>query len=680
MGFTASFSSSTRIGSSPSTASFSATNNLLQNVWAYRPVTGSAEFDLLEDLFDPEVDYNNDYRINPILGAKNELRERFNTDLISNAYAEILFNQKLKLRSTIGYVSKAQRTDQFNNSNTRSGNPRSSRIGVNGSVAYTDNTSWSNENILTYKNKIAKKHNIDALVGMTMQQGDYIYNSLSMQFVPNEFLGMSGLDEGAFNTSSSVRSTWGLMSYLGRLNYNYDFKYYLTASLRADGSSKFPIDNRGGFFPSASVMWRFTKEPFMKALTFMQDGKIRASWGVTGNNRVTDFASYFQITSHPSFKYYFGNNEIKGAAIATLGNNNLKWEETTQTNVGLDLGFFDGMFTLVTDYYYKTTDDLLLNAEMPGSSGYPSVFKNIGKISNKGLELTLTSRNIENKNFIWTTDFNISWNQTKVLALAENQISLNTSVTSLDNTWSSIAAYISRLNEPLSQIYGYIYEGTYKYDDFEKTGSIYTLKPNIPYIGDASTIQPGDMKYSDINGDGIINDFDRTVIGRGTPIHTGGINNTFKIYNFDFSFFWQWSYGNDIINANKYMFMIGNKHTTNMFAEYSKRFSEENPTSDIPRVKAVGGNVYSTFAVEDGSFLRLQNITLGYDLPKEIASKLYLAKLRIYATAQNLLTLTNYSGMDPEVSVRHSALSQGFDFSAYPRASTISLGVNLILK
>lgn len=680
MGFTASYSSSTRMGSSPSTASFSATNNLLQNVWAYRPITGSTDFDMLEDLFDPEVDYNNDYRINPLLGAKNELRERFNTDLISNAYAEILFNQKLKLRSTIGYVSKTQRWDQFNNSNTRSGNPRSSRIGVNGSVAYTDNTSWSNENILSYKDKIAKKHNIDALVGMTMQQGDYIYNSLSMQFVPNEYLGMSGLDEGAFNTSSSVRSTWGMMSFLGRVNYNYDWKYYFTVSMRADGSSKFPLDNRWGYFPSASVMWRFSKESFFKDLTFMNDGKIRASWGVTGNNRVTDFASYFQITSHPSFKYYFGNSEIKGAAIATLGNNKLKWEETTQSNVGLDLGFFDGMFNLVADYYYKTTDDLLLNAEMPGSSGYPSVFKNIGKISNSGLELTLTSRNIENKNFSWTTDFNISWNKTKVLALAENQISLNTSVSSLDNTWSSIAAYISRLNEPLSQIYGYIYEGTYKYDDFEKTGSLYSLKPNIPYIGDASTIQPGDMKYRDINGDGIINDFDRTVIGRGTPIHTGGINNTFKLYNFDFSFFWQWSYGNDIINANKYMFMIARNHTTNMFAEYANRFSEQNPTSDIPRVKAVGSNVYSTYAVEDGSFLRLQNITLGYELPKEIASKLFMSKLRIYATAQNLITLTNYSGMDPEVSVRHSALSQGFDFSAYPRARTISLGVNLILK
>jgi hypothetical protein len=323
---------------------------------------------------------------------------------------------------------------------------------------------------------------------------------------------------------------------------------------------------------------------------------------------------------------------------------------------------------------------LLLRAEMPGSTGYDFVYKNVGKISNEGLELTLSTQNISTEKFSWSTDFNIAWNKTKVLALAENQSNIATSVTSLNTTWSNIPAYIARLNEPISMIYGYIYEGTYKYEDFDKVGNSYTLKPNIPYMGDASTIQPGDMRYRDINGDGIINDYDRTVIGRGTPVHTGGINNTFKIYDFDLSFFFQWSYGNDIINANRYMFMTGVAATTNMFAEYANRFSEENPYSDIPRTRAAGATVYSTYGVEDGSFLRLQNITLGYNMPKKLSEKLAMSKIRIYATAQNLVTFTNYSGMDPEVSVRHSALSQGFDFSAYPRARTISFGFNLILK
>lgn len=685
MGFTASYSSSKRTGASPSQiGSTSASNFLLQNVWAYRPVTGREDLevdDFLDEMYDPEVDISNDYRFNPILSAKNELRERFNADLISNAFAELIFSKQLKLRSTFGYVSRSQRVDQFNNSRTRSGNPRRSIIGMNGSVDYSDNTSWSNENILSYKNRFARKHNVDAIAGFTMQEGSSSRNLIRMQFVSNESLALSGLDEGAFTSMTAIRSSWALMSYLGRFNYNYDFKYYFTASIRADGSSKFPVDNRWGIFPSASLMWRFTKEPFMKNLTFMEDGKFRISWGVTGNNRVADFASYPQITSHPHFKYYFGTEEVKGSAIAALGNSNLKWEETTQTNVGFDFGLFDGMFNIVADYYYKTTDDLLLNAEMPGSTGYGDirVFKNIGKISNEGLELTLTSRNINKKNFKWTTDFNISWNQTKVLALAENQNVINHSI-NWEHTYSDLTAYIARLNEPLSQIYGFIYDGTYKNEDFDIMGSVYSLKPGVPYMGVASATQPGDMKYRDINGDGVINEFDRTVIGRGTPIHTGGINNTFKIKDFDFSFFLQWSYGNDILNANRLIFMNAQRNTTNMFADYVNRFSAENPTSDIPRARANNTKVYSTYAVEDGSFLRLQNITLGYELPKDLAAKLYMSKFRVYATAQNLFTLTNYSGMDPEVSVSHSALSQGFDFSAYPRARTISVGVNLILK
>lgn len=680
IGFTASFSRSKREGTSPSQSSSSSTTNLLQNVWAYRPVTGNTEYDLLDELFDPEIDVNNDYRVNPILSANNELNEQFVDNLLANSYIEVVFNKDLKFLSTFGYISRNQRSDVFNNSNTRSGNLLSSRTGVNGSVGYAERNTWTNENTLTYKKRFAKKHNIDALVGMTVQQGSSVSNSIKMQFVPNEHLAMSGLDEGEFNTMSAVHSDWALLSYLGRMNYNYNYKYYLTASIRADGSSKFPVANRWGVFPSGSFMWRFSKESLFREMSFLNDGKFRISWGVTGNNRVNDFAYYYQITADPEFKYYYGTNAVKGTAVSQVGNPNLRWEETSQTNAGLDLSFFDGKISLVADYYYKLTDNLLLNADLPGSTGYSKVYKNIGKISNEGVELTITTQNIARKKFRWTTDFNIAWNKTKVLALAENQNSISTSVSSVNTHWNSNPAYISRLNQPVSQLYGYIYEGTYKYDDFDKSGSNYILKPGIPAIGDPSTIQPGDMKYRDLNGDGVIDDFDRTVIGRGTPIHMGGINNTFRFHDFDFSFFLQWNYGNNIINANKYIFMLGNASITNMFAEYKNRFSETNPTSDIPRVRAFGATLYSTYGVEDGSYLRLQNITLGYNMPKKISGMIGLSKLRIYASAQNLFTLTNYSGMDPEVSVRHSTLSQGFDLSAYPRARTVSFGVNMTLK
>lgn len=681
IGMNASYSATKKYGTSPSQSEYSGTRNLMQNVWAYRPVFGSSDGDILEDMFDPDVDTSNDYRVNPIISAKNELRENFETNLISNAYVEIRLPADLVWKSTAGYVKKSIRKDTYNNSETRDGNPVSSKLGVNGTVGYSETATWLNENTLSFKKKIKRFHSIDALGGFTMQRGSSIDNSISMQMLPNESLGMSGLDEGDFNKMSASRSDWSLASFLGRLNYNYKYKYYATASFRTDGSSKFPTGNKWGYFPSASLMWRFSKEKFMNKQSIIEDAKIRVSWGATGNNRVGAFDYYSQLVSSPIFKYYFGNEPIKGTAISKFGNQDLKWETTYQTNLGLDLVLFKGRVNLTADYYWKKTNDLLLNAQMPGSTGFTSVYKNIGSISNRGLELSLKTINIQTRNFVWSSDFNITFNRSKLLGLTENQNSLSVGVSSLDNNWSNIPAYIARVGESLGMMYGYIYEGTYKYDDFDKKGNNYTLKPTVAYIGDDRTaIQPGDMKYRDINGDGIIDDNDRTIIGRGAPVHIGGFNNTFTYKGFDLSLFLQWSYGNDILNANRYMFELGNKTTQNMYAKYGDRWTSDNPMSNIPRVRANGGTVYSDYVVEDGSYLRLKNVTLGYNFPKKYIQKLYLSRLRLYVTAQNLFTFTGYSGMDPEVSVRNSALTPGFDFSAYPRARTFTFGINLTLK
>lgn len=681
IGMNASYSATKKYGASPSQSEYSGTRNLMQNVWAYRPVFGSSNGDILDDMFDPDVDTSNDYRVNPIISAKNELRENFETNLISNAYIEISLPANLVWKSTAGYVKKSIRKDTYNNSETRDGNPVSSKLGVNGTVGYSETSTWLNENTLSFKKKIKRFHNIDALGGFTMQKGASISNSISMQMLPNESLGMSGLDEGDFNKMSASRSDWSLTSFLGRLNYNYNYKYYATASFRTDGSSKFSKGNKWGYFPSASLMWRFSKEKFMTKQNLVEDAKIRVSWGATGNNRVGPFDYYSQLVSSPIFKYYFGNEPVKGTAISKFGNPNLKWETTYQTNLGLDLVLFKGRINLTADYYWKKTNDLLLNAQMPGSTGFTSVYKNIGSISNRGLELSVKTLNIQTRNFSWSSDFNITFNRSKLLGLTENQNSLSIGVSSLDNNWSNIPAYIARVGDPLGMMYGYIYEGTYKYDDFDKKGNNYILKSTVPYIGDdKSAIQPGDMKYRDINNDGIIDDNDRTIIGRGAPVHIGGFNNTFTYKNFDLSLFFQWSYGNDILNANRYMFELGNKTTQNMYAKYCGRWTSDNPMSNIPRVRATGGTVYSDYVVEDGSYLRLKNVTLGYNFPKKYIQKLYLSRLRLYVTAQNLITFTGYSGMDPEVSVRNSALTPGFDFSAYPRARTFTFGINLTLK
>ncbi|MGX5688535.1 SusC/RagA family TonB-linked outer membrane protein [Arcticibacter tournemirensis] len=654
------------------------TYSLMQNTWSYRPVTGSSDFDLENDLFDPILNSNDNYRINPIIAVNNELNDNNHTFFTGNGYVEIDLMRNLKFRSTVGYSKNSTRNDVFNNSKSRSGNPLTSSLGVNGALGFNERSNWLTENTLTYTRKKGS-HNLDVLGGLSMQHENYLYNYTRMQQVPYETLGMSGLDQGSFYSMSTYRNEWSLMSFYGRLNYNYKWRYYLTATMRGDGSSKFSDRNRWGYFPSASLMWRFTGENFMKKLTFINDGKLRASWGMTGNNRVGEYASLAQITAERPDKYYFGGVPVIGTAKTTMGNPDLKWETTIQSNIGLDLTMFNKRVNLTVDAYQKRTKDLLLNAQLPGSSGYMASFKNIGEVENKGLEFTLNTRNISKPAFSWQTNFNISFNKNKVLGLTENQQTLVSTVF-WEFSRDTQPAYIARIGEPMGLMFGYVYEGTYKPDEFTQTAGDFYLKDNVAYPGTRRNVRPGDMKYSDINDDGIIDGNDRTIIGNGVPVHTGGITNTFTYKNFDLSVFFQWSYGNDILNANKYMFERYFMQNSNMYASYSNRWTPENPYSDIPRVNEGSGSYYSSYGIEDGSYLRLKTLSFGYAIPQKSLAKSFLQNLRLYLSAQNLWTLTNYSGMDPEVSTRNSALTPGFDFSAYPRAATITIGLNMSLK
>lgn len=551
-----------------------------------------------------------------------------------------------------------------------------------------------NENTLTYQTNIKKKHFFNALAGVTFQNSDYEYYSFKTTHIPNESLGMAGMYEGQANTTSSSKSSWSMMSYLARLNYNYMSKYYATVSFRADGSSKFSKDNRFGYFPSGSLAWSFTEEEFMKPISnVFSAGKLRLSWGLTGNNRIDEYdyyallqvlkakqGDYISNGSIPSGVYPFGgDNSTAGVVPVSIANNNLKWETTEQWNLGLDLGFFNDRINITADIYRKTTRDLLLDASLPLSSGFYSATKNIGKVRNDGLELSLSTVNVKTKNFTWTTDFNISFNKNEVLELAENQTSLLTSAT-FDKDYNSQPSYIARVGYPMGMMYGYIYEGTYKYDDFNKSGNSYTLKSNVPHFTSESNTQPGMPKYKDLNGDGIIDSNDRTIIGRGLPIHTGGFTNSFTYKGFDLSVFFQWSYGNDILNANRLFFESSNNKSRelNQYASYANRWTPENPNSDIPAATTSSSNkVFSSRVVEDGSFLRLKTVTLGYTFPANKIAKAKLTSARVYVAAQNLWTWTSYSGYDPEVSVRNSALTPGLDYSSYPRAYSLSFGVSL---
>jgi len=692
MNLNANFSRSIQNGSSPSSSSFSGMNNLFYSVWGYRPVAypnGSLD-DLRNELIDPgTADDANDYRFNPILDLENTYRKNYTNNLQLNGYVQYEFLPGLKLKVTGGWTYDNRHNDIFNNSKTRYGGPRST-MGVNAEVRRSERLTWLNENLLTYQKNWKNRHSLSAMLGTTLQNSDYEYYAYSTRDIPNESLGMAGMSQGTINTTDSSKSSWAMFSYFGNANYNYKSKYYATFSFRADGSSKFSKKNRYGYFPSASLAWSFTEESFMEQYKkWLSSGKLRLSWGLTGNNRIGEYDRYAlldMIRSHrevaniPNTVYPFDNViESVGVAPISLPNEDLKWETTEQWNLGLDLGFFNERIGFTMDIYRKTTRDLLLNATLPYTSGYVTAMKNIGKVRNQGIELTLNTVNIDKKDFKWSTNFNIAFNKNEVMELTEGQTAL-LSTAQFDQKFNSQPNYIAKVGYPMGMMYGYIYEGTYKYDDFNKSGNTYTLKGNVPHFSGESNTQPGMPKYRDLNGDGIINSEDRTMIGRGTPIHTGGFTNNFEYKGFDLNIFFQWSYGNDVINANRLFFESGwqKQRELNQYASYANRWTPENPNSDIPAATNSGSNlVISSRVVEDASFLRLKSVTLGYNIPQTFLSKYKISNARVYVAAQNLWTWTSYSGYDPEVSIRDSALTPGLDFSSYPRALNISFGINL---
>ncbi|HWV67321.1 TonB-dependent receptor [Chitinophaga sp.] len=657
------------------------TSSLMYSVWGYRPVTGNASDDasIIDEPFDPDVDPLNEYRMNPIISTKNEYNPQFNNTLITNAYLEYKPAKYFTLRIAGGLTKEAVRKEIFNNSNTRLGNPKSSVLGINGSVSNLERTNWLNENTLTYARVINKDHNLNVLGGFTMQKSSYYSYGFTASQVPNESLGMSGLDEGIINTAPTARSSYALMSFLGRVNYGYKSRYLLTLSLRADGSSKFPDNNRWAYFPSGAVAWRIIEESFMKNISFLSDAKIRAGYGTTGNNRVSDFAYLTSLQLFPYSGYSFGNSPVQGIIPSNLGYPKLKWETTAQTDIGIDLGFLKNRIMVTADYYKKNTKDLLLNATLAPSSGYLSGIRNIGKVSNEGLEFSVSSTNIQHKKFSWSTSFNISFNRNRVIQLNEGEPSYASRITW--GNFNNAYPYIAIPGHPIASFYGFMFDGVYQYSDFDKVnGTTYVLKDNVPNNGNPrSSIQPGYIKFKDINGDGQVDNNDLTVIGNPNPVHTGGISNNFTYRNFDLNVFFQWSYGNDILNANRIEFENGDvtRSFLNMFASYADRWTPENQTNKLYKVGGQGPLVYSSRTIEDGSYLRLKTVALGYNLPAPLLKQAKIKALRVYASAQNLITWTNYSGLDPEVSVRQSALTPGFDWSAYPKARTITFGLDV---
>jgi len=655
------------------------TTYLMYRTWGYRPV-GVGITDVYNDLFDSGDDITG--IMNPIVSSNNELRKESEDIITANGTLDytILNNLKLKIRG--GINKRATINEAFNNSKTYRGYPSANNTkGVNGSFSDRSKLNWVNENVLTYIKDINRLNRIDLTGAVSLEGTSNSYYGFEVINVPNEELGLSGMDQGTPISVNSLKSENVLFSYLARANYSYRSRYLFTASFRADGSSKFSPENRWGYFPSGAFAWKMDKERFMRKLKFVSESKLRVSYGVTGNNRLGDYDRYqnLDITDY----YSFNNGTPQYAlVIDNLGNKDLRWEKTGQFDIGYDLSLFKNRINLVIDLYDKTTSDLLLNAKIPYSSGLGTSYKNVGKIRNRGLEFSLSTVNIKSKNFSWESDFNISFNRNKVLELSEGQESILSTV-SWTGDWNATYLYMTKIGGPVAAFYGFVWDGVYQYDDFDKLAdNTYTLKKNVPTNGNnRDIIQPGDIKYRDQNGDGVVNDNDLVVIGNPLPKHTGGFNNNFTYKGFNLNAFFQWSYGNDVFNANRIL-MEGNatSRNINQFASYVNRWTPDNQNNTYFRVGGYGPRgVYSSRTIEDGSFLRFKTLQLSYSFPEKLVKSIRLQKLELFAAANNLYTWTKYSGMDPEVSVRNSTLTPGFDYSAYPQSRTITGGIKIVL-
>ncbi|GHB74801.1 SusC/RagA family TonB-linked outer membrane protein [Persicitalea jodogahamensis] len=680
VGLTANYSGLSSFGQNLSSGagSSSPSSYVMFRTWVYRPVAPDPSVSLENELVDADAVGNSDFRINPVIDLENQYQYNNTNVLDANAYLSYRLAEGLTFKTTAGIRHNNVQTERFYNSKTSQGSPfnPNNTDGINGSIGNNVQRSYSNENTLNYKVRVSD-HSFDALALFAVNGIDYYSSGYTGRLLPNENLGIDGIDEGIVENPGSVSSRNTMASYAARLDYSFKSRYLATFTFRADGSSKFA--DPWGYFPGIALGWNMGQESFFTdALPFVSNAKIRGSYGSTGNNRIGDFENRPRLTQ--SLNGYSFNNQTPtgGVYITAVGNSALRWEKVISYDIGYELGLLENRVGLEIDLYRKITQDLLLRADLPPTSGFSSAVKNIGKLQNEGLELTLNTVNFAKKDFQWNSSFNISFNRNKILALTRGQERL-TANGRYESQFNK-PLYVSEVGKPAGMMYGFIWEGNYQFEDFDNpSDGKYVLKESVPTNGAVrNTIQPGDIKYRDINGDGVINNDDLAVIGRGQPIHTGGFANNFGYKGFNLNVFFQWSYGNDIFNANR-LALEGNSNAranVNQYASYVNRWTPENPTNENYRTRGQGPiGFYSSKNVEDGSYLRLKTLSLDYSLPASIIQRLALNSLTLSVASQNLLTWTKYSGLDPEVSILNPVLSPGFDFSGYPQARTVTFGI-----
>ncbi len=599
--------------------------------------------------------------------------------MLGNVYANIKLAPGLELRSTVGtnilereqnqYEGRpAPQTPDYTYPNSEKGNAR---------VQNNRETFWSFENYLTWNKQINTIHNINAMAGISWQETNiYWFQARSQTFITDYFqtnnLGSAANFLPTSTPVESNRSRFAFNSYFGRINYGLREKYLLTVTGRMDGSSKFGESTKYAFFPSAALAWRVSQEPFLADHPFISNLKARASYGLTGNSEI---ASYSALPLLKTVTAVVNNTKATGVANNRLGNPDLKWERTAQTDVGVELGLFQNRISIEADLYYRKTTDMLLDAPLPTSSGYSTIVRNVGSMENKGLEITLNTVNIQTNDFTWQTTFNISMNRNKVLKLATPAPIFGVGNPNFTNQTGVIME-----GKPVGSFWGLVREGTWSTAEAAEAQK-YGVNS---YRGTGKPILPGDVKYRDVGGpdggpDYQINDTDRMIIGNGNPKGYGSFINTFKYKAFDLMLDIQYVYGNDVLNMTHHS---GEDRTglANSFRSVLNAWTPQHQNTDIAAVRDSKAGYVSnvdTHWVEDGSFIRGRNLLIGYTFPSAIADRLKMSNMRVYVSAQNFFLKTKYSGNDPEVSTYTNPFAQGQTFFDYPKPTVYMFGLSL---
>lgn len=564
--------------------------------------------------------------------------------LLGNMYANIKLAEGLELRTTLGTNVINQRLDNYNGIDLQ-------YISSTGNAVVVDNrfNSWQFENYLTY-NKGWGIHSLNAVAGVAWQHIDRFEVSARSQTYIDNFYNVNNLGAGAVvQAPSSFASAYGLQSYFGRINYTLLNKYLLTFTGRQDGSSKFGSDNRYAFFPSAAFAWKVNEEDFMQDLHAISNLKLRTSYGETGNSEIN---AYQADEIMGNYEVIFGGARAIGIGISRMGNPGLKWEKVRQIDFGVELGLWGNRINIEFDWYRKRATDMLLSAPVPRSSGYTEVSMNIGSMENKGVELALNTVNIQNKNFTWSTIFNISVNKNKVIALSGGSDIYS------GNT-------VIRVGEPVGSFFGRVHLGTWGTSEAEEAKKYNML--------------PGDVKYLDLNKDGVINDNDRTIIGKGIPDGFGSFINTFQYKNWSLMVDLQYMYGNDVLDRSIHS-AEDRQGIANSYKTVLNAWTETNQNTPIAQIRPI--NAYYTtnndsHKVTDASFIRGRNLLLSYTFNSNTLAHIKIDRLRVFGSVQNFFVATKYTGYDPEVSNSGSPFDQGFGLYDYPRPRIFMIGVNV---